>query len=114
MSSQPDLPLFQPVPDDPNVRWFVGFLRDHRDWIRARELVALIEQRAGRVVDDRQIRLWAEAAGPDIISGQRGYRHADHATIEESRRFVAWLESQAKKMIARAETFRRRLHARFG
>lgn len=62
----------------------------------------------------RRIRALAAQAEPDVISGQQGYRHIDHASAEEIHHFVAWMESQARSMTARAEAIRRRAHALIG
>jgi hypothetical protein len=64
-------------------------------------------------VKDRDIRQLASES-PNIISGQRGYKHVAHATAEEINHAANWLESQAKKMSDRAGAIRRTAHRIFG
>lgn len=70
-------------------------------WLNASDLVSrlgLDDTESNR----RKIRQCAEDLGAEIISGQRGYRHVDRASVEEVRHFTAWMESQARKMQERA------------
>lgn len=115
-NAQTDLPLFkvQAEPADPNVKFLVEHLRTIKGWARAAEIQQYVLARIGRQVHDRELRAWAEAAAPEIISGQLGYKHIDHGTAEEISHFVHWMESQGKKMIARAEAVRRRAHQLIG
>ena len=113
-NAQKDLPLFQVAPEDPNVMFLVEHLRVTKGWSTAREISQYVLARIGREVGDRELRAWAAAAEPDVISGQKGYKHVEHATAEELSHFVHWMESQGKKMIARAEAVRRRAHALIG
>lgn len=107
--TQKELPMFQHAPDDPNVRWLEDLLRARRGWMTAAEIAALTEGRIG----DRDIRALASAS-KQIISGQKGYKHLDHASPEESAHAANWLESQAKKMSERAGVIRRNAHKRIG
>lgn len=84
---------------------------------RVREMLAGIGwQRGANLcgalgIDDRTLRAIAEASDGAIISGQQGYRHFDRSTpIGEADRAASWLESQARKMILRASSIRRRIH----
>lgn len=62
-------------------------------------------------LDDRTLRAIAEASEGAIISGQQGYRLFDRSTpIGDADRAASWLESQARKMILRASSIRRRIH----
>lgn len=61
--------------------------------------------------NDRTLRAIAEASNGRIISGQRGYALMSECTPEEIDRAASWLESQAKKMLARATAIRRRFHS---
>lgn len=53
-------------------------------------------------VSDRIIREVAERSDGEIIPGQKGYRLTRFATATEARRAESWLQSQGRKMIARA------------
>lgn len=77
-------------------------------WMTARELADCTW------LDDRAIRRAAESSCGGILSGQRGYRLAERASAEEIHHAAAWLESQAKQMLARAVEIRRRAHGRIG
>ncbi|MHB8520697.1 MAG: hypothetical protein ACYDH9_08055 [Limisphaerales bacterium] len=105
--------LFPPPKANVNVTTLVELLRQRPAWHTAAELLhifALPDLESRR----RWIRSLAEAASPDVICGQCGYKHVEHATPEELHHCVAWLESQGKKMIARATAIRRRAHAVVG
>jgi hypothetical protein len=108
---QLELPILPPRYEDPNIEYLVELLYG-MDWVTAAELTQLISARIKENWSERKIRGLAEAASPEIISGQLGYRHIDSATLEEIHHFVQWMESQARKMIRRAEAVRRRAHGR--
>ncbi len=59
---------------------------------------------------DRKIRAIANASEGRIISGQNGYNLTSKADAEEVRHSVNWLESQARRMVARAVQIRRIYH----
>ena len=113
--TQPDLPptVLAPVtnpeksfnPED--LRWLQDTLKAKPDWQTSTELLALI----GRAGEDHRRWLRQLASASEwIISGQRGYKHLDHATLDEINHAANWLESQAKKMSDRACTLRRNSH----
>jgi hypothetical protein len=109
---QQELPMFQVDPADPNIVWLENYLLAHQDWLTARHLAVI----AGKD-DGIEAGRWVRALAQEscwVISGQKGYKHLQHATAEEVKRFVAWMESQAKKMIERAERMRRNAHTIFG
>lgn len=111
-SPQQELPIFQVDPADPNIAWFENYLKEHRDWMTAREILTI----AGKA-DGDESRRWVRALAQEsawVISGQKGYKHLQGATAEEVNRFVNWMESQGKKMIGRAERMRRNAHGIFG
>ena len=60
---------------------------------------------------ERMVRAAAEAANGDVLSGpgSPGYKLTKYATPEDMRS-VATLESQAKRMLARATAIRRKWH----
>ena len=107
---QANLPLFQVAPDDPNVAWLESYLQEHREWMTAKQIL-VVAGKEGR--DERWVRALAQESAW-VISGQKGYKHLDHATGEDVCRFVEWMESQAKKMIGRAERMRRNAHSVLG
>ncbi len=99
------LNLFKAPPDSQPVAILEQLLLDHARWITATQLHELVP-----AWNERQIRALAEASG-NIISGQRGYKHIKHATPEEMHHACSWLESQAVKMLTRAQRIRRVAHA---
>lgn len=105
---QHELP-FTYTPEDPNVAWLEELLRGAACWMTARD----IEHTSGGRVGDRDIRALASASAW-LISGQRGYKHLEHASPEEVAHAANWLESQAKKMSDRAGLIRRNAHRRIG
>lgn len=107
-SPQKELP-FTFAPEDANVKWLEELLKGHGGWMTRRD----IELSTGGRVGDRDIRALASAS-EWIISGQKGYKHIEHATPEESAHAANWLESQAKKMSERACVIRRNAHRRIG
>lgn len=114
MNAAPQLELFRPKADDPNVAWLVDFLARKSDWITARQIMETINPWLPDKLNDRDLRALAEAAAPKVISGQRGYKHTDHATAEEIKAFIATMESQGTKMLARANKVRTYAHAKIG
>jgi hypothetical protein len=109
MATELDLPLFRAERADPNVVWLERLLDTMGTWMTARQIATAS---AGRL-DDRQIRVLASAT-TSVISGQRGYRHIDHATLEEADRASTWLVSQGREMIRRGIALRREGHRRLG
>lgn len=105
----PQLGLFEARPDDKNVVWLEELLAGARAWMTARAIAATVAGRIG----DRDLRALASASAW-IISGQRGYKHLQHATPEEIDHAAHWLESQAKKMSERACSIRRNAHRVIG
>jgi hypothetical protein len=114
----PQLELFRPKADDPNVAWLADLLFVNAGWITARDILAKIPpsviESVDFTIDDRRIRMWAEAAAPKIISGQLGYKHTDHATAEEIKAFINTMRSQAKRMLVRSNCVRKYAHAKIG
>ncbi|MBM3878577.1 MAG: hypothetical protein FJ387_02505 [Verrucomicrobia bacterium] len=108
--ASPQLSLFREPRESPNVAYLERMLHEARGWLTAAQLA----DRVGGMWDERKIRSMAHAASPDVISGQRGYRHIAHATAEEIQHAAAWLESQAGEMLARAQQIRRRGHQMVG
>ncbi len=77
----------------------VALLESLRRWVTARRLAVF--------VNDRTLRALANASGGRIITGQRGYKAARHATPEEIAHSANWLEHQGKEMVQRARGIRR-------
>lgn len=109
--NQLNLELFRARPAiDPDVTWMEETLKQNPRWMLAPELKA---ESGGRLCL-RTLRLLAESATPKVISGQDGYKHTDHATGEEVRRFINRMESQSKKMTQRANSVRKYAHTKVG
>jgi hypothetical protein len=86
-----------------------SFLRDalrFRGWVTARMLMPLVDR------TDRELRAEAEASQGEIVTGNKGYCLLDEAGDDEAEHAAARLESQARKMIARADNIRSRLMRR--
>jgi hypothetical protein len=98
--------LFPIAKSDPSADDLVRLLAG-RGWLTARQISILAADHLAVEWDDRHIRALAEAAGPALISGQRGYKRADQAAPDEIDHFANWMESQARKMTERAEAVRR-------
>lgn len=96
MIEQAELPLtFSASKARPDPARLMQFLRG-REWTTAREIF----NRSG--ITDRQARSLAAASEGQIISGQRGYKLTQEATIEEVQHAAGWLRSQANEMTHRA------------
>ena len=106
----PQLHLFEEKQDSANVAYLVRLLKEAKGWLTAAQLAALVDG----LWSDRQIRMMSEAAGAEVISGQKGYRWIGHATTEEIDRASAWFLSQGKKMIHHAIKIKRRAHQMVG
>ncbi|HEX3889437.1 MAG TPA: hypothetical protein VHX90_01185 [Verrucomicrobiae bacterium] len=112
--SDPQKDLFEKPRHAPNadVEWLERFLKINDGWHTSRTLITFI----GRPTSDDNRRWIRELASVSawIISGQKGYKHIEHATAEEINHAAAWLESQAKKMGERAGAIRSNAHKIFG
>jgi len=105
----PQLGLFESRPGDANVQWLELLLQQSHDWMTARQIIAACFGK----LHDRDVRELASASRW-IISGQRGYKHIEHATAEESAHAANWLISQGKKMIKRGIAIRTNAHKLLG
>jgi len=100
--------LFRAEPGDPNVVWLEKFLLEQHAWATA---VQILERVNYPTTDSNKRWLRQLASASDwILSGQKGYRHLQHATTEEVQHAAAWLESQGKLMSERACRIRRNAH----
>lgn len=110
MTTQPDIIYTAPTATDAGRQWVTHWLRDNPGWHHA----AAICRAAGQIDNEdgkRHIRRLASES-PQVLSGQRGYCHLDHADVEEMSHAANWLEHQAKIMGDRAARIRRASHAR--
>lgn len=107
------LPDAKPLADPTHVQRFLGLLVSMRCWLSSRSVLMQLGLPDNETTR-RSVRLWAEAAEDSVISGQQGYRHVSCATPEEINHFINWMESQATKMVRRAERVRRRAHSLVG
>lgn len=90
-------------PADDLCETFVAALAG-KGWVTARQL------REATGIDDRVLRLCAEASEGRVISGQKGYKLTAEATPGEIHHACAWLISQAKRMTDRARQIRLAQH----
>ncbi len=87
-----------------DLKWLEATLKAAGDWRTSTELLTSI----GRLSEnDRRWLRTLASASEWTISGQLGYKHLEHATLEEINHAANWWESQAKKMADRAQTIRR-------
>ncbi|HUS37327.1 MAG TPA: hypothetical protein VM680_18415 [Verrucomicrobiae bacterium] len=103
------LELIETPPPDPRVEEMIHILADQKGWITAAQLLVtawwpITEE------NKRLLRDLASQSDGQIISGQRGYRHIRHATLEEIDHAANWLQHQAVEMDNRARAIRRRKH----
>jgi len=104
------LPDLFTLPDaSVSVGWLETMLRNAGRWMTAREIVLA----ARGTVSDRLIREMASSSDW-IISGQKGYKHVDIASTDETVHASNWLVSQGKWMIKRGLRIRRNAHRRIG
>lgn len=106
MTTELGFKLNEPAVDEQDVAVLVGVLRCGK-WFTARELVATL------AISDRELRAIAEASAGRVISGQLGYALLENCTPDEIDHAAGWLESQGKKMLQRAARIRARFH-RYG
>jgi hypothetical protein len=109
MPVDPQLDLFEAgAGDQKNVAWLETLLRERKIWMTAAQILQLV----AREESDSQKRYLRHIAQASewIISGQKGYKHLEHATAEEINHFANWMESQATEMTRRAEAVRRNAH----
>jgi len=90
-----------PVPDieQRDIVWLQNLLKATPDWVTADDILLTIN-RAGET-HKRWLRRLAQGS-EWLISGQKGYKHIDHATLDEVNHFAAAMRSQAKLMDERA------------
>ena len=104
MNTEIGLRITGPDVKPEEVEAMIEFLRG-KGWLKAAEIAT----QAG--VSERKMRAMAEHSDGRILSGQAGYRYLDRTTpIDEVDQAATWLESQGKKMLARAAVIRRRYH----
>lgn len=108
-TTQPELTLTPAPPQTPDVRWLEALLRGASCWLTAKDISLTTMGRVG----DRDLRALASAS-EWIISGQKGYKHLEHATGEEIAHASNWLVSQGKVMIQRGIRIKRNAHRRLG
>ena len=78
---------------------FVALLESLQGWVTAKRLAIF--------ANDRKLRALANASGGKVITGQRGYKAACHATSEEIAHSANWLEHQGREMLRRAQGIRK-------
>jgi len=83
---------------------FVALLKDR--WLTRKALTQLTGK------SEREIRALAEAAGPAIVRGPKGFTHFDHATLDEIQQAADISAAQGKKMLRYSIRLKRRAHAR--
>lgn len=110
MNTQPDLALFRPAPEAPDVQRLLVLLKGAGGWLTRRQIC----ERTGW--DERTIRMLAEAAhddqGPLIVRWQKGLCHRDAAPAEDMQRAGEQFRSQGESMIRDGVAYMRLAHAK--
>jgi hypothetical protein len=101
-----------PNPDAEEMQGLELFLRNEDGWLTANEILLIKNQ--PQTESNRRILRALASESIWIVSGQKGYKHIEHATAEEIDHAANWLESQAKKMSVRACALRSNAHKIFG
>ena len=114
MTTQLDLTfrVVKPSTGDIDAPTLVALLKVHGDWLTMQQIAMALRWLKGNGrADDRRIRAAAEASDGRILSGpgSPGYKLTADATPEDMM-VVHTLESQARRMMARAVAIRRRWH----
>lgn len=104
MNSQLELVLQNLTQED--VDGFVQLLKTNGAWLTRKQLVQLTGK------SERDIRALAEAAGPEVVRGPKGFSHFDNAQLDEIDHAARIAESQGNKMLNYALKLRARAHAR--
>jgi hypothetical protein len=114
MNPDAQLSLLEPPrhAEGEDAAWLENLLKQARAWVTATEILYSI----GKPASEDQKRWLRRLASAScwIISGQKGYKHIEHATAEEIDHCANGLESQAKEMSDRAGGIRRNAHRIFG
>jgi len=101
------------LPADPHAagrEWLLQYLASRPGWHSAADLC---RAHGSEPTEDGKRHLRAIASGcAELLSGQKGYRHIDHADMSEIHHAANWLESQARQMLTRAARLRRAGHRR--
>lgn len=92
-----------------DAKWLENMLRGAGCWLTAKDINLSTHGKA----PERTLRDLASTTD-QIISGQKGYKHIEHATAEEIDHAKNWLISQGKKMIKRGIAIGRAGHRRIG
>ena len=109
---QPDLFAVQPDKASRDVAWLERLLHGAHCWMTAGDI--LLSVNYVKSDDNRRWLRELASASAWILSGQKGYKHIEHASAEEINHAANWLESQAKKMADRAGAIRHNAHKIFG
>jgi hypothetical protein len=102
-----ELPLFKAQKEDPNVGRFLALLRAYGH---------LTRKQIGAITGwtERDVRALAEAAGLEVVRGQKGFCLFDGAAADEILDAAEDSVSQGKKMIRYGLGLKRMLHRRIG
>ncbi len=108
MIAQPDFPLFCIKPEHPNVEWLKNTLKE-KGWMTRKQILDFVGfHRTEHNL--RWVRALAEAAGADVVKGQKGFNHISNCTPEEINHSANQSIDQGKHMIRYGIKLRRRAH----
>ena len=111
-SETPDLFDVKPDKASRDVAWLEGLLRGAGCWMTAGDILLSVNR--AKADDSKRWLRELASASVWILSGQKGYKHIEHASAEEINHAANWLESQARKMAGRAAALRHNAHKIFG
>ncbi len=112
ITPQPDLFDVKPDKASRDVAWLENTLRGAGCWMTSGDILLSIN--LAKSDDSKRWLRELASASVWILSGQKGYKHIEHASAEEIHHAASWLESQAKKMADRAGALRHNAHKIFG
>lgn len=108
-ATQPELPIFKIEEQDVAIATLVETLKQSSSgWLTRKEITAKLGW------SERFIRLVAEAAGPQIIRGQKGLAHFSRGTVDEILAAANQSISQGKLMIHYGIKLRQTAHQLIG
>lgn len=83
---------------------FLLLLQEEGDWVKGSTISTRLH------TSDRVLRSCASQSNGRVLSGQKGYRLTQDATLDEITHAENWLRSQARQMLLRSLEIRRFRH----
>jgi hypothetical protein len=105
---QPELPLFCIRRENVNVQWLVGLLKE-RGWMTRKDILREAQMKV-TAHNERWVRALVEAAGDEIVKGQKGFNHISRCPLNEITHAANQAIAQGKLMIKYGLRLRKRAH----